>query len=277
MFLLYAFLTIFGILFGSFINALVWRTYQKKSTKNTKFLRELSILHGRSMCPNCRHKLSARDLAPIISWVALKGRCRYCGKPIGTTYPLVEALTGFLFGLSYSYFDGLEQGRWTLLIVWLFCLVIMVALAVYDLKWMTLPNSFVATLFGGSLLFAVTQSLYQKDVGLLAGSLLAGFFFSGVFYLIFFISNEQWIGGGDVKLALPLGILAGSIFNVLLVLYVASITGLLYSLAIFLRRHTPFRKMRVPFGPFLLLGTYIVFIFSDVIHQILSHILYSGL
>src|SRR5262245_41082320 len=98
-------LTVFGLCWGSFVNAFVWRLHEletnKRLSKSQK--KKLSILHGRSMCPDCHNELAWYDLLPVVSWLSLKGKCRYCGKPISWQYPFVEALTAALFVLSYVF------------------------------------------------------------------------------------------------------------------------------------------------------------------------------
>src|SRR5665213_2769212 len=94
-----ALLALLGLVFGSFVNALVWRLHEqevlleKRKKPSKKQLEKLSILNGRSMCPHCKHELAIKDLVPLFSWIALKGKCRYCGKPISWQYPVVELLT----------------------------------------------------------------------------------------------------------------------------------------------------------------------------------------
>src|SRR4051812_9838145 len=98
-------LGVLGLILGSFTNALVWRLHeQQKETKKQKAKnkKELSILHGRSMCTHCHHKLAWQDLVPLFSWLWLRGRCRYCHQKIDDN-PLVEALLGLVFIISYIY------------------------------------------------------------------------------------------------------------------------------------------------------------------------------
>src|ERR1700712_4728549 len=99
-------LVVLGLIFGSFVNAFVWRLHeresllQKKRKPTKKQLSELSILHGRSMCVHCHHELAAKDLVPLFSWLWLRGKCRYCHKPIQDS-PLIEAVLPVLFIVSY--------------------------------------------------------------------------------------------------------------------------------------------------------------------------------
>ncbi|MEX2014368.1 MAG: prepilin peptidase, partial [Candidatus Saccharimonadales bacterium] len=103
-------LVLFGLSLGSFINALVWRLWQQENKKQkTKNDRRYSILKGRSICPHCKHILQAKDLIPVLSWVLLRGKCRYCNKPISAQYPLVEAGTAALFILSYVFWPAFQD------------------------------------------------------------------------------------------------------------------------------------------------------------------------
>src|SRR5690606_2157613 len=97
------FLAILGLCVGSFVNALVWRLRMQESSGKKKSDRKMSISRGRSMCPHCRHELSAVDLVPVFSWLFLGGKCRYCRKPISKQYPLVELVTSILFIASYVF------------------------------------------------------------------------------------------------------------------------------------------------------------------------------
>src|SRR5579864_137748 len=113
MLMIYVVLVVLGLSLGSFVNALVWRLHEQESvTKRRKSKKvDLSILHGRSICPNCHHELAVRDLVPVLSWLSLKGTCRYCGKPISWQYPIVEAATASLFILSYVYWPADLHGQ----------------------------------------------------------------------------------------------------------------------------------------------------------------------
>src|SRR5579884_1106389 len=120
----------FGLCLGSFVNALVWRVHEEKDW-----------VKDRSQCPNCGHRLVAADLVPVLSWIALRGRCRYCKKPISAQYPLVELVGGLIFALSYVYWPGglHTAGAYVLFISWLVTSVGLLALTVYDARWMLLP------------------------------------------------------------------------------------------------------------------------------------------
>src|SRR4051812_3134403 len=101
--MVYVILVFLGLCFGSFSEALTWRLHQQSLPKKKRAAsdRELSMLHGRSMCPNCKHTLGFFDLVPLFSWLALKGRCRYCGQNIGWHSPVLELGMASLFVASY--------------------------------------------------------------------------------------------------------------------------------------------------------------------------------
>ena len=266
--MIYVLLGLLGLVFGSFVNALVWRLHEqegqraKKGKVNQNRLRELSMLHGRSMCSNCGHELAAKDLVPVLSWLWLRGRCRYCGTKIQDN-PLVEVSTGLLFVLSYLLWPlplhgvGLFQ-----FIVWLLFIVAFVALAMYDLKWFILPDRIVFPLVAIAAAEVVLVAAFKHDVWFALDATLGALTLSGIFYVLFQLSGGAWIGGGDVKLAIVLGLLAGSPVQALLILFFASIIGTLCSIPVLLKGKKGL-KMRVPFGPFLLAGTFLVVLFGQ--------------
>jgi prepilin signal peptidase PulO-like enzyme (type II secretory pathway) len=245
-----------GLCFGSFVNALVWRLHKQESATSSKQKAKYSISSGRSRCVHCKHSLSSIDLIPVVSWLLLRGKCRYCHKPISSQYPLVETATAALFVISYIYWPGFEGnnsdiGAWLDFSVWLISLVGFVALVVYDLRWMLLPNRIIFPLLVIAGLNAVGQSLLSSDISPLIsagwGILIGG----GIFYLLFQISNGRWIGGGDVKLGFLLGILIGGPTSAFLMIFLASVLGSIYSVP-FLIKGKLTAKARIPFGPFLI-------------------------
>jgi leader peptidase (prepilin peptidase)/N-methyltransferase len=245
-------LALAGLVLGSFVNALVWRLHEKKDW-----------VTGRSECPHCHHVLAPKDLIPLLSWLMLGGKCRYCHKPIPDS-PLVELTLPILFVLSYVFWPqpligvGLYE-----FVFWLIFLVGFVALAVYDLRWFLLPNVIVFPL----IWLAVAQELgkllfFHGTWGGLFGALLGAAVISGLFYIIFVVSKGRWIGFGDVKLAIVLGILAGGALPALLVLFAASLIGSLSSLQLVLTGRAN-RKSHLPFGPMLIAGVILVVLFGQ--------------
>lgn len=265
-------LLIVGVIFGSFVNALVWRVWQHerlvtsgdKGQKDKN--RQYSILHGRSMCPSCKHQLAVGDLIPIFSWLWLRGRCRYCHKPISWQYPVVELLTGVLFLASFTYWPWQIEApvQAVLFAIWLTIVTLGVALTVYDLKWMILPNRLVHPLLAFGAAYSITAGTVNGDiVDQISRSFIGSVIFGGFFYLLHIVSSGRWIGGGDVRLGFALGLLLGW-QKALLCITFASYLGTLVVLLLFIsgKYH---KKMKLPFGPFLLASAFVVLLWGQSI------------
>lgn len=256
-------LIIVGLCFGSFVNALVWRLHMQSNPKARKpkgSKANLSVINGRSVCPHCHHDLSAVDLIPLFSWLLLKGKCRYCSKKIGWQYPLVELATAGLFLLSYLVWPhDFDTAGIMNFAFWLVILTGLVALTVYDLKWMLLPNKIVYPLIALALVLAVYNVVQDRAsvYGLVYSVLVA----SGIFFLLFQVSAGKWIGGGDVKLGFLLGLLLASPFTSFLMLFAASTLGTIYSLPAVVSGKMK-ASARIPFGPFLIAAAVLAYLFG---------------
>jgi leader peptidase (prepilin peptidase)/N-methyltransferase len=264
-----------GLALGSFVNALVWRIHEqeeiaekKKPSKTDKArLQQLSIMKGRSMCLSCGHELASKDLIPVVSWLWLRGKCRYCGANIPDT-PVAELTVPALLVISYIWWPSqlVSVLDWVLYGLWAICVVGFVALALYDLRWYLLPNRIVFPLVAAAFAFRLILGIQadSSHMSVWLGGLWGVLLLAGLFYCLFVISNEQWIGGGDVKLAVALGLLAGGPLTALLLLFLASITGTLAAVPLLLRGKS-IRQARIPFGPFLILATIITVLFGQPI------------
>lgn len=262
-------LLVLGLVLGSFVNALVWRIYEsgvelEKKKPNNKYLDQLSISHGRSICTHCKHKLVAKDLVPVLSWLSLGGRCRYCKKPISWQYPLVELITATSFGLSYVWWPTELHGlQLAIFGLWLIILTILIALTVYDIRWMILPNRLVYPLTGVAAVFALLQVLNSPVPGrVVINTLLATIIGGGIFYILFQVSDGKWIGGGDVKLGWALGLIVGTPARSLLFIMLASLLGTVVSLPLMATKKLG-KTSIIPFGPFLMAGAIITVFFGS--------------
>lgn len=258
--LIAAYLFILGACLGSFVNALVWRTHQRQAGKNKA---SPSIFNGRSMCTHCRHELAAWDLIPVVSWLLLRGRCRYCKKHIDDS-PLVELSTGLVFVLSYIFWpQALHSGQLILFVTWLVCGVGLMALLVYDLKWMLLPNTVLYPTFfiavAGRLVYLIG---YQPDRlhGLIQWGLGVAVA-AGIFGLIFYLSHGKWIGFGDVRLGLITGTLLASPGKSFLMIFLASVLGLAAIIPL-IGLNKRRLSAKIPYGPFLISATFICVLFG---------------
>lgn len=284
-------LVVFGLALGSFVNALVWRLHEqgrlegkskkpkkspvtshqsKKKNKSTADLRiatsdfqNLSILKGRSMCPHCKHTLQAVDLIPLLSWLMLRGKCRYCGKPIGWQYPLVEALTAVLFVASYIWWPVAFNAVGTAnFVVWLIMLVGFMALVVYDVRWLTLPNRIMYPLIALAASMAVLNAtIFDGGTTYVRDTVISLAVAGGLFYILFEASKGKWIGGGDVKLGFLIGFLLASPAQSFLTLFIASLIGTIVVVPGLVSKKLT-ATSKIPFGPFLIVATIIVKLFG---------------
>ena len=253
-------LGLLGLCFGSFTNALVWRIHEHSKPKNKRVASDmkLSVVQGRSMCPNCQHTLAWYDLLPVLSWISLGAKCRYCHKAISWQYPLIELITAGLFVLSYVFWPlgfNIPAGV-VLFMLWLVFIVAFVALAVYDLRWMILPNRIVFPMQALAVVYLLIRLAASEGsvwAGLLSAS-MSVLCSAGLFYLLFQLSDGNWIGGGDVKLAVILGLILGNPALALLMLFLASALGSLAALPLMLSGKAS-KNTKLPFGPFLISAT----------------------
>ncbi len=229
---------------GSFLNCLIYRLEVKEG-----------FVKGRSYCPHCKETIKAIDLIPIFSFLFLKGRCRYCNKRISIQYPLVETATGIIFTIIA--FFQLNEG--VLEISYLFLIFsLMIIIFVYDLKHYLIPDEVIFTAIGAALIWHGTLFL-SGTISLpeLISFLLSGIGAAGFFLMIFTASKGTWMGFGDIKLALFLGLFLGYP-GILVALFSSFILGaIIGSVVVLLKK----KKMRseIPFAPFLVLGTILAF------------------
>lgn len=248
-------LLILGLCAGSFVNAFVWRLHNKKDW-----------IKGRSVCIHCKHKLSSADLIPVLSWLWLGGKCRYCNKPISSQYPIVEILVAVAFVFSYIYWPSNLSGVEILYFaLWLVFIVGFTSMALYDLKWMLLPNKILKPLYvlAGvqvAIMVVLADSFSDKLLAV-ALSFLIGF---GLFYALFQISSGKWIGGGDVKLGGLLALVLASPAQMAMTIFSASVLGSAISVPMIISGKAK-RNTRIPFGPFLIIGCVIAKLFGDSI------------
>lgn len=230
------FVFIFGLLIGSFLNCFIYRL-ELKEFQNKSY----SPFKGRSFCPNCKHVLAWYDLIPVVSFFILRAKCRYCSKKISIQYPLVELLTGLIFlyfFLSYS---------WPLAIYYTLVSCFLIIVFVFDLKHFIIPDVIVFPAIIMAFFYGILNS---SLLGIYSG-LGAGLFF----LLIFLLSKGKWLGFGDVKLALFMGLFLGYpqiLIGLFLSFFIGAIIGII--LILFKKKGL---KSEVPFGPFLVIGTYL--------------------
>ena len=236
------FALLLGLTIGSFLNVIIFRIDDLRT-----------VLYDRSHCPSCKTVLKWYDLVPFLSFVMLRAKCRYCGKPISWQYPIVEICVGLLFFILFLFF-GLSWAFGFYALIFSILTVVLV----YDVRTKTVPEIFVwvaliiSAIFGWYIGgFTISQALI--------GALIGG----GFLALLVFISKEKWMGMGDIKIGLILGFLVGypqALFG----LFTAFVLGSLYGLVLMYFKKTDL-KSSVAFAPFVILATLLAVIYGTTV------------
>jgi prepilin signal peptidase PulO-like enzyme (type II secretory pathway) len=229
------FIFVLGLVFGSFITALTWR-----------FPKRISIIRGRSICPNCKKQIAWYDNIPVLSYIILRGKCRNCARKISWRYPVIELITAIGFVLiGFQIFHLI-----------LFC--ILEIIFVIDLEHQIIPDFFV---FLGILVsfFVVQNSPFTV--------LLSGFICATSLLLIHLFTKGRGMGLGDVKLAVLGGILVGLSLSPVWLL-VAFLTGGITGIILILGKKAHF-KSKIAFGPFLVISIPITLLWGQKIIDII--------
>lgn len=244
---LVTFTGILGLIFGSFGTVAAWRIPRRES-----------IVTGRSHCPQCGAMITAIENVPVLSWLLLRGRCRHCGNPISPRYPLIELTTGILFALSAAKFGLSVETFVFAALFW-----VLVVLTVIDLDHKLLPNRIVYPSFVAGWAGLAVAALVRDEPGRLLDAAVGAAIFGGTFFVIALVA-QRGMGLGDVKLGFVLGSFLGYVRLGLVPLgmFLAFLTGAVVGLAVMLRSGGD-RKMQIPFGPFLALGTALAIFLGD--------------
>ena len=254
---------IIGLCMGSFVNAFVWRLKKRKNW-----------VSDRSICTHCKHVLAPVDLVPVVSWLMLKGKCRYCHKKIDDN-PLTEVSVALIFAISYIFWPFEMNGEgWFKLVVWLIAVVLLSAMFLYDIKWMILPDNLTYTL----LLLALVQAVILFLINDFDGALLLRAFSSMIvggiiFHLIYVLSKAKYIGGGDVKLGYAYGLLLLDPIKPWLTLTVASVAGSLIAAYLLITKRAQMGT-KLPFGPLLIGGVVVVMLWGSWLWDYVGSLMY---
>ena len=246
---------VLGACLGSFYGLAVYR-----------YANEIPM-RGRSFCPSCKKTLRPRHLAPVLSWLFLRGRCGFCREPIGFANLFVECVSGLVAALLAARY-GLGPAFAVILPI---CGALIV-LAGIDAACHILPDGIIAPLAPVALIAAIWV-LHGGWLESLAGGLAGAALLFGLRRVFFAVRGIEALGLGDVKLMLPLGFLCG-LHNLPLLLLAASLSGLAaspYWLAKASGRagRAAWRTTRIPFGPFLAFGCFISVLYGEKIRDIL--------
>lgn len=253
-----------GASVGSFLSVVIYRIKTSKK----------GIIFGHSFCPHCNNKLSALDLIPVFGYILLGGKCRYCKKPIAPSYFFLEIITGLVFTALYLKFPfllTLESGTTypDLSLLFQFGLyaiygTFFVGIFFYDLQTKEIPDIFLFPLLGISILGSLI--LHSDQItGILIAVFIALVFYGGQIL----ISNEKWLGEGDLYLAFSLAIIFGwQLFIVCTVL--SYVIGTIVSIPLLLTKKAGM-KTALPFAPFMITSAFItIFYGNELLNAYLS-------
>jgi len=278
--ILIVFFFILGLAFGSFINASEFRLFHK-----------IDFLKKRSFCDNCKKDLEIRDLIPFFSLIFNKGKCRYCGTKVSWWYSVIEFVSGLLFVIALFFvknvlFDHNSSDLFTSYENLSVFLVVSFALAiifdiflfviVYDFRYQIIPDEIILPcsiiallilLIGG--IFNIQNNeifnlfFYDFNLWLYLLTAIAG----GAFFLIIIILTKgKGMGGGDLKLAILMGLFLGPA-RFIIALYFALISASLFGIGMAIKRGK-FFGTKVPFGSFLAMGSIVAVIIIEKVVEI---------
>ena len=238
---------LFGAVIGSFLNVCIYRIPEERS-----------ILKPGSACPNCSSTIRFYDNIPVLSYLVLKGKCRSCDQSISIRYLLVELLTS-----GFSATVAAVFGMTSLGVVYLVLIYILIVITVIDLYHMIIPDILV----GLGLITGITAILLGViDIGW-KDAFIGALFFGGFLYAVALVGKiifkKEAMGMGDVKLGIMMGLFLGwkmSIMSLYVSFLVASFVGLVTIVTGQLKKGD-----RIPFGPFLAIGTILVMFFGQAI------------
>ncbi len=221
---------VFGLVIGSFLNVCIYRIPRGES-----------VNFPPSHCPGCNQRIAARDLIPLLSYIRLKGRCRFCDSKISPLYPFIELLTGLLFAAVY-----LRFGHTVLLYKVLFLIPVLITVTFIDLRHYIIPDKVTVFALAGGLVLNV----FTRDLTLMSS--LLGLISAAGFLLLIALVSRGGMGGGDIKFAAVIGLFLGwpnGLFAVFLGCMLAGLVGI-----VLLLTRLKGRKDAIPFGPFLCAG-----------------------
>ncbi|GAU79395.1 A24 family peptidase [Fusibacter sp. 3D3] len=260
-FALAVFVFALGLCIGSFLNVCIYRIPAG-----------LSIISPRSRCGNCHTDLRPYDMIPVLSYFLLGGKCRFCKTPFSIRYAMIELLTGLLYMACF-----LKFGYTGTLFILFFFIALMVVVFFIDLDHMIIPNQVVLAGFIAGLLVTLYQffgsyAVYESPSylnAILGMSIGSGIMFAIAEISARFYGGSAGLGMGDVKIFLVIGLFLGWKLT-LLTLWLSFVLGGLIGIVLLVVLKKD-RKMAIPFGPFIVLGTFISLFFgTEIIEFVLK-------
>ena len=258
-----------GLLVGSFLNVVIHRLplmMERSWKQEAREVLELpaeetdgifNLATPRSRCPKCGHAIRWYENIPVLSWLALRGKCRGCKTPISKRYPIIEIVSGILAGLCAWHFGYGPWLAFTLFATWM-----LLAAAMIDADTTLLPDTLNYWLLWAGLLAAVTGvspvSLNDAVIGAMMGYLSLW----SIYWLFKLITGKEGMGYGDFKLLAALGAWVGWQYLPVIIL-LSSIVGLVFAIAMMI--FSGERRAQIPFGPYLATAGWIALLWGDSI------------
>lgn len=257
-----------GLLVGSFLNVVIhrlprmmereWQTQcAELRGEELPEAETLSLLSPRSRCPTCGHGIGALENIPIISWLALRGKCSHCRAPISARYPIVEALTGLLTGFAAAHFGFEWNALGAILLIWS-----LIALAFIDFDTTYLPDAITLPLLWCGLLFNL-QGAFADLPAAVIGAMAGYISLWSVYWAFKLLTRKEGMGYGDFKLLAALGAWLGWQMLPLIVLLSSLVGAIVGILLIILAKKG--RNVPIPFGPYLATAGLLALFWGDEI------------
>lgn len=264
---------VFGLCFGSFVNMLVYRTAINYKLKKEKIDVKSK---NRSFCDFCKRQLSWHENIPVLSWIIQKGKTRCCQKKLPIAYPIVEILMGILFVLNFYFltlnkFLVLNFQNILIFILSFAIIMFLVFSTVFDLKYMILPDfsTVILTVIGFVL---IGYGAINGQVNLFWQNLITGIIVTLFFLFLHLVTKGKGMGMGDVKLVFFIGLFLGW-QKTIVAMYMAFIAGAIVGIFLMAFKKLS-RKAEIPFGPFLIFGTFFGWWVGNDVWQLIMKFLY---
>ena len=269
---------LFGLLVGSFLNVVIlrlperlmhdWRVQSREMLELEADSADAAppdiVLKG-SHCPHCKHALSPLDNIPLASWLALRGRCRYCKATISVQYPLIEAMTAIVTLVVIAKFGATWTGAAGLVLSYF-----LIALAGIDFRTQLLPDNMTLPLLWLGLLLSL-QPMFVSPVGAILGATIGYLSLWSIYWLFKLLTGKEGMGYGDFKLLGALGAWMGP-KSLLPIVLLSSVVGAILG-SIILATRGKDSSTPIPFGPFIAVAGWIQFVWGEQLLQLYTQVL----
>ena len=240
---------LFGSCIGSFLNVCIYRIPENRS-----------IVSPGSSCPSCKTAIPFYLNIPILSYLFLKGKCRFCNHDISARYPLIEALTGIFALLLF-----LKFGLTPALLYWFVFISVLITISFIDFDHQIIPDIISLpgiVIFASSFYFFPEMTITDTILGILigGGSLYA------VAFLYSLLRKQEGMGGGDIKLLAMIGAATG-IKGVFFTIFTGSLLGTIFGILLMVSSKIKDIKLKIPFGPFLSAGAILYIFYGEQLIQ----------